>query len=222
MHKFIQLLLCCMLVYSISIAQKSDIKAEKSDGKAQQILKGVSEKYRSYKSVQADFVLKVENGQNNSKDQQTGTLFMKGNKYKLQINNQEIISDNNTVWTYLKDANEVQINSYESDDNTISPSQIFTLYEKNFLYAFSEEKTIGGKVIQFIDLTPNDKSKPYFKVRLAVDKIAKAVQSAVVFDKNGNRYTYEIMKLIPDPRISDNFFSFDEKKYPGVEVVDLR
>ncbi len=41
-------------------------------------------------------------------------------------------------------------------------------------------------------------------------------------DKNGNRYTYEIMKLIPDPRISDNFFSFDEKKYPGVEVVDLR
>jgi outer membrane lipoprotein-sorting protein len=58
--------------------QKSDVKVQKSDVKAQQILKGVSEKYRSYKSVQADFVLKVENGQNNSKDQQTGTLFMKG------------------------------------------------------------------------------------------------------------------------------------------------
>ncbi len=215
MKKFFQLLFCCILVSPITMAQKSDVKA-------QQILKGVSEKYKSYKSVQADFILLVESGQNNSKDQQTGTLFIKGNKYKLQINNQEIISDNNTVWTYLKDANEVQINSYESDDNTISPSQIFTLYEKNFLYAFSEEKTIGGKVIQFINLTPNDKSKPYFKVRLAVDKIAKAVQSAVVFDKNGNRYTYEIMKLIPDPRISDNFFSFDEKKYPGVEVVDLR
>ena len=76
--------------------------------------------------------------------------------------------------------------------------------------------------MQFIDLTPNDKAKPYFKVRLAIDKAAKAIQSAIVFDKNGNRYTYEIKKFTPNPDISDAFFSFDTKQYPGIEVVDLR
>jgi len=205
---------CVCMVYAATAQQK--------DVKAQQILNGVSEKYKSYKSVQADFTLKVESGKTSTKDQQNGTLYVKGNKYKLQINNQEITSDNNTVWTYLKDANEVQVSSFEADENTISPSEIFTIYEKNFLYSFAEEKNVGGKTLQFIDLTPNDKSKPYFKVRLAIDKVAKAVQSAVVFDKNGNRYTYEIKKFTPNPNIPDTFFSFDTKKYPGVEVVDLR
>lgn len=215
MKKIITILLG---LFSLTVAAS----AQQKDVKAQQILNGVSTKYKSYKSVQADFILRVEGGQNDTKDQQTGTLFVKGNKYKLQINNQEIISDNNTVWTYLKDANEVQINSFEKDDNSISPSEIFTIYEKNFLYAFTDEKTVGGKVMQFIDLTPNDKSKPYFKVRLAIDKVAKAIQSAVVFDKNGNRYTYEIKKFTPNPDINDAFFSFDSKKHPGIEVVDLR
>lgn len=196
--------------------------AQQKDEKAQQILNGVSAKYKSYKSVQADFTIQIEGGSNSTKDQQAGTLYLKGNKYKLTINNQEIISNNITVWTYLKDANEVQINSYEADDNTISPSDIFTIYEKNFLYAFVEEKAIGRKTFQIIDLTPIDKTKPYFKVRLSIDKAAKAIQSAIVFDKNSNRYTYEIKKFVPNPDIAETFFSFDTKKYPGIEVVDLR
>lgn len=196
--------------------------AQQKDHKAEEILDGVSKKYKSYKTVQADFVVKIEGGSSNSKDQQSGTLYVKGNKYRLQVNNQEIISDANTVWTYLRDANEVQINSHEEDENLFSPDQIFTIYEKNFLYAFSEEKKVGNKVVQFIDLTPNDKSKPYFKIRIAIDKVAKAIQSAIVFDKNGNRYTYEIKKFTPNTEINDTTFTFDAKKHPGVEVVDLR
>lgn len=193
-----------------------------NDPKATEILKGVSVKYKSLKAVQADFTVRVENGANTSKDVQSGTLYVKGNKYKIQLKNQEIICDNTTVWTYLKDANEVQVNNYDPDENTITPSQIFTIYEKDFLYAYIEEKKLSGKLIQIIELTPHDKSKPYFKIRLGIDKIAKAVQSAVVFDKNGNRYTYEIKKFTPDPDIADSLFSFDNKQHPGIEVVDLR
>lgn len=116
----------------------------------------------------------------------------------------------------------MQVNSYEPDENSITPSQIFTIYEKNFIYAFMEEKTVNGKVLQYIELTPNDKSKPYFKIRLGIDKTAKTVQNAIVFDKNGNRYTYEIKAFTPNPAIADSFFTFDTKAHPGVEVVDLR
>lgn len=208
-------MLCCFLHLFTATAQQKDSKAE-------QILNGVSAKYKGYKSVQADFIIKMEAGNSSTTDQQSGTLYLKGNKYKLILSNQEIISDNNTVWTYLKDANEVQINTFEKDDNNISPTEIFTIYEKNFLYAFTEEKTIAGKTLQIIDLTPNDKNKPYFKIRLMIDKAAKTIQSAIVFDKNGNRYTYEIKKFMPDVELSEAFFTFDTKKYPGIEVVDLR
>jgi len=205
-------LLCCFALIS---------KAQ-NDPKATQILNGVSAKYKSFSSVKADFTIKIENGNSKTSDTQTGTLYLKGNKYKVNLKNQEVTSDNNTVWTFIKDANEVQINNYEPDENSITPTEIFTIYEKDFLYAFSEEKIVNGKTLQFIELTPNDKTKPYFKIRLGIDKLAKAVQNAVVFDKNGNRYTYEIKTFTPNPSINDSFFTFDIKAHPGVEVVDLR
>ncbi len=214
MKKIIAAIFVLISIQQLSIAQ--------NDAKATEILKGVSAKYKTYKSVQGDFNIVVENGKNNTKDVQAGTLYVKGEKYKVALKNQEITSDNVTIWTYLKDANEVQINTYEPDDNTITPSQIFTIYEKNFLYAFIEEKTVNGKVLQYIELTPIDKTKPFFKIKLAVDKVAKAVQSAIVFDKNGNRYTYEIKNFIANPNLADTFFTFDNKAHPGVEVVDLR
>lgn len=200
----------------------SFITRAQQDPKATQILNGVSAKYKSFSSVKADFSIKIENGQNKTTDIQAGTLYVKGNKYKVILKNQEVISDNNTVWTYIKEANEVQVNTYEPDENSITPSQIFTIYEKNFSYAFMEEKTVNAKVLQFIELTPNDKSKPYFKIRLGIDKVGKMVQNAVVFDKNGNRYTYEIKTLTPNAALADSFFTFDTKAHPGVEVVDLR
>ena len=215
MKKFICILRFGVLSLLSASAQQKDLKAE-------QILNGVSAKYKGYKSVQADFIIKMETANSSATDQQYGTLYLKANKYKLILSNQEIISDNSTVWTYLKDVNEVQINTFEKDDNSISPTEIFTIYEKNFLYAFTEEKTIAGKTLQIIDLTPNDKNKPFFKIRLAIDKSAKTIQSAIVFDKNGNRYTYEIKKLTPDVELTETFFTFDSKKYPGIEVVDLR
>jgi outer membrane lipoprotein-sorting protein len=196
--------------------------AQQNDPKATQILNGVSAKYKSYSAVKADFTIKVENSQSKTSDTQNGTLYLKGNKYKVILKNQEVISDNKTVWTFIKDANEVQVNDYEPDENSITPSQIFTIYEKNFLYAFTEEKTVNGKVLQYIELTPIDKTKPYFKIRLGIDKTAKTVQNAVVFDKNGNRYTYEIKAFTPNPALDDSFFTFDTKTHPGVEVVDLR
>lgn len=215
MKRIFTILFC--LLYMQSFAQNTQ-----NDPKATQILNAVSAKYKSLKTVKAEFTVRVENGQNTTKDIQSGTLFVKGNKYKVQLKNQEITSDNNTVWTYLKDANEVQVNTYDPEENAITPSQIFTIYEKDFLYAFTEEKKVNGKVIQFIELTPHDKAKPYFKIRLGIDKIEKAVQSAVVFDKNGNRYTYEIKNFVSNPTLEDTFFSFDTKQHPGVEVVDLR
>jgi outer membrane lipoprotein carrier protein len=215
MKIFTTFIFCFLTVYAWSQEQKNDPKAS-------QILNGVSAKYKSYKAVQADFTVKIESGNSNTKDVQAGTLYVKGNKYKVQLKNQEIISDNNTVWTYLKDANEVQVNTFDPEEGTITPSQIFTIYEKDFLYAFIEEKNVNGKAIQFIELTPHDKSKSFFKIRLGIDKAAKAIQSAIVFDKNGNRYTYEIKKFTPNPEVADSFFAFDPKQHPGVEVVDLR
>ncbi|MCK7553823.1 hypothetical protein MKQ70_01895 [Chitinophaga sedimenti] len=43
-----------------------------------------------------------------------------------------------------------------------------------------------------------------------------------MFEKNGNKVTYEITNFTPNAAVTEGTFTFDAKKYPGVEVVDLR
>jgi outer membrane lipoprotein-sorting protein len=210
--------LICITVFFLSAAH---VFAQQNDPKAIAILDGVSKKYKSYKAVQADFTITIASP-NNTKDVQSGTLYVKGNKYKLVLSKQEVTSDDQTVWTYIKAANEVQINDADHDESTITPSDIFTIYEKNFFYAYTGDQKDNGKTLQAIELTPNDKTKPYSKVKLLVDQASQNIESATVYDKNGNQYTYTIKKLTPNPAVDDSFFAFDTKAHPGVKVEDLR
>lgn len=193
-----------------------------TDARAQEILKGVSAKYKSFSSLEADFTLTLDNPTENIKDTQKGKVALKGNKYWVEIGGQTIVSDGKTVWTYLKDANEVQITEATNDKDAITPTNIFTVYERGFKSRFVEEKTINGKVIQIIELVPEDAKKPFFKVQLNIDKAKKMIQSAKLFDKNGNHYIYTLDNITPNAVASENIFTFNTSKYPKIEVVDLR
>jgi outer membrane lipoprotein-sorting protein len=192
------------------------------DKKAKDILTGVSAKYKSYKSMRAEFSYTLENPQAKIKETQAGSIILSGAKYRLAIAGQEIICDGKTIWTYMKEAKEVQVNDVDPSAEGIKPSEIFTMYEKGFLYKFVDEKKVAGKIQQNLELTPTDKSKEFFKIKLTIDKASKQIVKSVIFDKNGNRYTYAIKTFTPNYAVNASSFMFDAKKFPGVEVVDLR
>jgi outer membrane lipoprotein-sorting protein len=105
----------------------------------------------------------------------------------------------------------------------ITPQKLFTnFYDNDFLYLLNGEKKVGTKVLQEIEMTPKDKSKPFHKVYLQVDKAAKTIYSTKVLEKAGNKYTYTVTTLTTNKPLADNLFVFDKSKYPGVEEVDLR
>ncbi len=194
-----------------------------NDKKATDILNGVSKKYKSYKSLKANFSILIENPKENSKETQKGTLFTKGQYYKLLIAGQEVYSDGKTRWTYLKDANEIQIDNQKIDENAITPSNIFTMYEKGWLSKFIEEKKVKNVTTQTIELIPADgKSKNIFKVRLAINKSEKNILSAKIFDKNGSFQTITVEKLFPNSSNEDSIYIFNKDNYPGSDIVDLR
>ncbi|RAJ02293.1 chaperone LolA [Chitinophaga skermanii] len=195
----------------------------KNDPKAKAILDGVSTKLKSLKSLVANFVLKVEGGNSKVTDSQKGTVYVKGQKYKVLMGDREIISDNKTSWTYSKDVNEVQINNVDQSGQSMTPAKLFTnFYDKDYLYRLIGETTEKGKVLQNIELTPVDKSKNIFKAQVDVDKKAQTIVRMKIFEKNGNKMSYEISSIQPNATVADAMFTFDAKKYPGVEVVDLR
>ncbi|MBC7902824.1 MAG: outer membrane lipoprotein carrier protein LolA [Gemmatimonadaceae bacterium] len=197
-----------------------------SDPGAKKILDGVSTKFKTFKAVQAGFTLKVEDGKGKVQGVQQGTVNMKGQKYKVNIGgkeSKEIFSDGSNTWTYDKAANEVTISKVDASASSITPQKLFTnFYDKDFLYKLNGEKKVGAKTVQEIEMTPTDKTKTFHKVYVMVDKAAQTLYSTVVLDKNGNKYTYTVNNINGKAVVSDGVFIFDQKKYPGVEVVDLR
>jgi outer membrane lipoprotein carrier protein len=210
-----------LLLFTIfSFAQSPGIQQDK---KAEEILKGVSSKYKSFKSVKAAFKITVENTKDKSKDVQSGTICLKGNKYRLEVAGQDIVTDGKTRWTYVKDANEVQIDNQKTDENAITPTNLFTMYEKGWLFKFTGEQKENGMVYQLVELIPVDpKKKNIFKVKLTINKNDKFITTAKLFDKNGSIQTIAVDKLSPNSCEADSLYSFNTNKYPGAEVIDLR
>jgi len=213
------------LIYSAIIIVSATAQVPKgmgkSDADAKKILDAISTKFKGYKSVTAKFVLKIENASGKSIGTKSGSVFMKATKYRISMPGQEMFSDGSTTWTYEKSSNEVTINKIDPAANSITPQKLFTnFYDKDFLYKLNGMVKEGGKDMQEIELTPVDKSKPFHKVLLYVNN--STICSTKVYEKTGNRYTYSVSNMNTSSIVPDNTFLFDAKKYPGVEVVDLR
>jgi outer membrane lipoprotein-sorting protein len=162
------------LVLCISVP----VVAQTNDPAAKQILDAVSAKFKTFSSVQAGFSYKVEDAKGKTMSSKKGTVWMKGNKYRVSFGGQEIFSDGKTVWNYDKSSNEVTINDVDASASSLTPQKLFTnFYDKDFLYILNGEKKSGNKTLQEIEMTPTDKSKSFHKVYLQVDKNAKTIYS---------------------------------------------
>ena len=189
----------------------------KSDPDAKKILDAVSSKFKTFKTVQGKFSLKIENAAGKVLGIKTGNVYMKGSKYRISVTGQEIFSDGSNIWTLDKASKEVTISKIDPSTNSLTPQKLFTnFYDKDFLYKLNGTT----KSVSEIELTPIDKTKPFFKILLYVDK--NSISTTKLFEKTGNKYTYSTTSLTPNANVPDATFIFDSKKYPGVEVVDLR
>lgn len=208
-----------LFIASLSILFAQD------DAKAKGILDEVSKKTKSFTTIKADFTITMQPADKTKKaDTQNGSLLLKGDKYKLSIKGQEIISDNKTIWTYLKDANEVQINNVDNtSDDALNPSKIFTMYEKGYKYKYEKEEMQGTKAVHVINLYPANPDKAKFHTaKLYVDKVDKRIISMKMMMKDGSTVVYGIKTFESNQPVTDNLFTFDAKAHAGVEVVDLR
>ena len=211
MKSFIALLLITATSFS-AIAQ---------DQKAKSILDKLSSKTKAYKTIKAEFKFTISNKSEGINESQIGKIQIKGDKYFLSISGQEVISNGNDVYTILKDAEEVQINSISDDEeeDAINPTSIFTLYETGFKYKYIKE----DKGIHIINLYPkNAEDKEFHRIALYINKAKNEISKVKIYGKDGSKTIYSITTFTANSTIPDSKFTFNKSKYPKYEIVDLR
>lgn len=208
-----------LLVIAVSLS----ILATAQDQKAKEILDKVSAKAKSFKSIYAEFNFKMVNEREDVSETYSGKLWNKAEKYKLELMGTVTYFDGTTIWTHMKDAEEVNISEPDpEDDNALNPAKIWTMYEKGFKWYYKQEKFEANRALIYIDLIPKDLESEYSRITLKIDKDKGMLYSMIRYGKDGNIYTITVINYKTDQPQTDSMFKFDKTKFPGVEINDLR
>jgi outer membrane lipoprotein-sorting protein len=221
MNKTIKALLLLFVMSTAAFAQDQDPKAKA-------ILDDISKTTKGYKSIVSEYSQTLKNKDGKATDTQTGKIQVKGNKYRLELKNNTIVSDNKNVWTINDVAKEVSIKNYEpSADDAMDPSKIFTMYETGFKYKYDKEEKVGGASLAVINLYPSVKpeKKKFHTIKLYVDKAKKQIKMIKMLMKDGTSQVIEVKKMTPNSELSDTLFNVDTKKYKDelkYDIIDER
>ena len=187
------------------------------DEKSNEILKQLSANTKSYTFMDVDFDFNFINTTQEINENQTGNIKISNNKFRLDLNEQIVISDDSTQWIYLKESNELQIMEFDSEDEMLSPNKLFTIYENGYKNQYVELKDNN----HIIDLFPVE-SNEFKNIQLHINKDKIQLNKIILFDKNGGSFSYTITKFITNTNFDENLFKFNTEEYPDLEIIDLR
>lgn len=199
------------------------LASAQDDTRARAVVDALITKAKSWQSFEAEFTSRLESTRDKLDVTQSGTMQVKGRKFRLVVDKTTLINDGTVLYSYDAKANEVTLNDPADMDQELDPSKLFTQFEKGFKTQFVEEKTEGGATVQVVKLFPTEPGKKsYHTVVLTVDKAKTEPRSVKILYKDGNTVTYTLKKFKADAPLSDALFTFDKTRYPGVEVNDMR
>ena len=187
------------------------------DDISDEILKQLSANTKSYTFMDVDFDFNFINTVQEINENQTGNIKISNNKFRLDLNEQIVISDDSTQWIYLKESNELQIMEFDSEDEMLSPNKLFTIYENGYKNQYIELKDNN----HIIDLFPVE-SNEFKNIQLHINKDKIQLNKIILFDKNGGSFSYMITKFITNTNFDENIFKFNTEEYPDLEIIDLR
>ena len=183
---------------------------------AEVLIRLVINQLKSHKNVEMVFNYQISPDEKTLIEGEKGHAWLQGESYKIETAEQQTISDGKTIWTYLVDDEEVMIsNASEGTDNT--PLKLLTSLDESYVATLAG---IDAKGIARIELA-NPKGQ-YKRVTLKLDTKKAELKSADIYMEDGSKMVVTVEEMKFDQNLDNKFFTFDEKKHPNVDVIDMR
>jgi outer membrane lipoprotein-sorting protein len=193
------------------------------DPKALNVLDRASIAYNKAGGVKAGFSLKVLGSGGVENNTIEGTIRLKGSKFKLEVKEMITWFDGKNQWVYLVETKEVNLsNPTEEELLMINPVNVFQLYKHGYNCKYLGEKDESGLKTQKVLLTPADKYSSILSLEASFDKISLRPVKIVITNKDKSGSIISIPRYLTGQTYADVFFSFPQKEYPNLDVIDLR
>jgi outer membrane lipoprotein carrier protein len=189
-----------------------------------EVLENVQKKYTSLNDAAAAFTQKVSFKYAKIEQAFTGTVKMKkGNRYRIESQQQTLVTDGKTIWLYTPASKQVLIDSYKDDPRTFSPERMLLGLPKNFQATLLTEDALASGATYVLKLAPkkNTESVKLFKsLKVWVLEKDWSLRKIEYIDLNDTRTLYSLSSLQFDTGVADDVFRFTVPA--NVDVVDLR
>ena len=205
MKKFITFLLIYTFTFTIT---------GQNGNEAKDLLDAVAKKVESYTNIYVEFTHKFENKEAEVNQEARGFATLQGNLYHLNYMGTEQLYDGNKTYLIIHEDEEVIIQDPDlSDDETLTPSKMFSFYKTGFNYEMGELKNVNGIKIQFVKLIPIDSNSEIINVLVGVDVKTNHIYTIIETGQNETVTTFEVRTFKTNQPVSEKLFIFDEQKY---------
>ena len=188
---------------------------------AGEMLEKLQRKFDSMQDASVSFTKHVVFGVTKSEQDFTGTLFVKkGNKYRIESEDQTIVTDGISVWTFSRANNQVFIDHYKEDPRSFSPDKILVNIPGRYGATLLGKETIDRLETSVLKLVPREEKSNIRWMKLWVDRDEWLMKRIQVLDIGDNLTIYEIGSVKLNSGIPDSEFVF--KAPADVEVIDVR
>ncbi|MEA3504135.1 MAG: outer membrane lipoprotein carrier protein LolA [Bacteroidota bacterium] len=208
--KYLFTIVATVLLFNFSSAVAQDNKAKK-------ILDDVVEKIESFNSMKIQFDYIMKNEAEGINEIFKGSLTSSKNMFNLKVAGQVIITNGETLWTYIPDIEEVQISTLDNSNGSMNPTEMLKNYADNF-----NVKLISSNAnTSVIELLPKKEAK-FKHAEVVINNKTNLFSSFIISDEIGNKFIYKVNELIPNIALKANKFTFTKKDYPNVDFIDMR
>jgi len=187
----------------------------------EKVIKRVQKKFDSIRDFSAEFQETFHWELAGETHSVKGKIYLKGGeKFRLETEDQIIVSDGKTLWTYSPVNNQVIIDDLEKTEETLLPRDLLFKYAREYSPHLLTEERIKGRRIYKLELIPKDRDEFIQRMEVWVDGKDWITRKISYLDINGNKRIYEISNIRINQGLEEGLFIF---KIPqGVEIIDMR
>lgn len=189
---------------------------------AEDIIKEVQKTYTSIKEVAAEYQQNFVWEMAGESVENEGKIWAKdGSKFRIDNQDQTIVTDGKTLWTLSKVNKQVMIDEYNrnSRDNPFIRS-FMDDYLNNYKASLMGQEKIDDRdhyVLELVAINPDEFNR---KVTIWVDSKTNYMTRIVQTDINGNKRIYTFSNIQTGVDLNDDLFEMDIPE--GYEAVDMR
>jgi chaperone LolA len=185
------------------------------------IIKKLQKKYDGIRDASVTFSQHVQFGVTKSEQTFSGKFSMKkGNKYRIEMDQQTIITDGKSVWSFNKINNQVLIDKYKEDPKSFSPDKVLVNVPGNYNSVLLGIEKSGEQEVSILKLTPKNEKLNLKWMKIWVDNDDWLMKKIQILDISDNLMTYTLNEIKINPDIPDSAFQFVVPD--SINVIDLR